>query len=49
MFLARVLCSDPRCFEEREIVVADLDDLDRDVCDRGHGYVLVAVATAQAG
>jgi hypothetical protein len=49
MFLVRVMCSDPACFEEREIVVDELDDLDGNVCDCGHGFVLVAVATAQPG
>jgi hypothetical protein len=46
MFLVRVVCSDPECIEEREIVVNALDDVDRDICDCGHGFVVLAVGTA---
>jgi hypothetical protein len=43
MFLVTVVCSDPVCIEEREIVVDALDDVDRDICECGHGFVVVAV------
>ena len=46
MFLVRVMCSDPECTEEGEIVVADLDEVDLSVCDCGHGFLVVAVAAA---
>jgi len=46
MLLISVVCSDPRCLEEREIVVGDLVDVDLSVCDCGHGFVVVAVAAA---
>jgi hypothetical protein len=44
MLLARLVCSDPRCHDEREIAVDDLDRLDGLVCECGHGFVLVSVS-----
>jgi hypothetical protein len=44
MLLATVVCSDPQCFEERELAVETLDEVDRDICECGHGFVVVTVA-----
>jgi hypothetical protein len=44
MLLVTVLCSDPECVEEREIVLVDLDAIDGHACDCGHGFVVVAVS-----
>lgn len=37
-----VVCSD--CGEETEVVVNDLDDVEREVCECGYGFVVVSVA-----
>ena len=44
MLLVTVVCSDPECIEEHEIVVEDLDAVDATVCNCGHGFVAVAVS-----
>ncbi|HET9676904.1 MAG TPA: hypothetical protein VFP21_05315 [Solirubrobacterales bacterium] len=44
MWLVELACSDPNCAEEREVVVADLDELDELVCDCGCALVTLAVA-----
>jgi hypothetical protein len=44
MLLVTVVCSDPKCVEEREIAVADLNAADAVVCDCGYGFVVVAVS-----
>ncbi|HKH22058.1 MAG TPA: hypothetical protein VKA88_00420 [Solirubrobacterales bacterium] len=44
MFVAEIVCSDPACFEELEVIVEDLAELDRYVCDCGCGFVLARVA-----
>jgi hypothetical protein len=44
MLLARIVCSDPRCTEDLEVAVEDLDELDDFVCECGHGFVLMEVA-----
>lgn len=44
MFLVTVVCSDPECAEEREVAVEDLDAVDDDICECGHGFVVVAVS-----
>jgi hypothetical protein len=49
MLLVTVVCSDPECIEEREILVEDLDALDATVCDCGHGFVVVAVSEHDRG
>jgi len=43
MLIAKVVCSDRDCHEEREIEIAALDDLDGLVCECGHGFVLAYV------
>jgi len=44
MLLARIVCSDPRCTEELEVAVQELDELDGFVCECSHGFVLIEVA-----
>lgn len=43
MWQVTVLCSD--CAEEVEVVVADLDDIEREVCPCGYSYVARSVAS----
>jgi len=38
-----VHCSD--CAEESEFVVADLDDVEREVCQCGYSFVVLSVAS----
>jgi hypothetical protein len=45
MLLARILCSDPNCDEELEVVVDFVDQVDGLVCDCGHGFVLQSVSS----
>ncbi|HVY95920.1 MAG TPA: hypothetical protein VHA54_03065 [Solirubrobacterales bacterium] len=42
MLQALVVCSS--CGEEAEVVVEELDDVDREVCPCGYSYVVVSVA-----
>jgi hypothetical protein len=44
MLIARMLCSDPGCAEELEIVIAELAELDRACCDCGFGLVVTAIS-----
>jgi hypothetical protein len=44
MLLAMLACSDPGCYEEREVAVGDLEELDGLVCECGHGFVLISVS-----
>ena len=44
MFIARIVCSDAACTEELEVTVENLDELDRYLCDCGHGFVLITVS-----
>jgi hypothetical protein len=46
MLLVTVFCSDQECTEEREILVDGLDDVDSQICDCGHGFVVVSVSDA---
>jgi hypothetical protein len=48
MFLVTIVCSDPNCLEEREIAVSELDAVDAQACDCGHGFVLMSVSSAAA-
>jgi len=41
MFQVLVACSS--CEEETEVVVEDLNDVDREVCPCGYSYVVLAV------
>jgi hypothetical protein len=49
MLLVTVVCSDPECAEEREILVEDLDAIDATICDCDHGFVVVAVSEHDRG
>ncbi|HET9198807.1 MAG TPA: hypothetical protein VFN92_11200 [Solirubrobacterales bacterium] len=42
MWQVKVACSG--CPEETEVVVADLDDVDREVCPCGYSYVVLSVS-----
>jgi hypothetical protein len=44
MWIVDVVCSDPECAAEHEVVVSALDDVDRAVCECDCSYVVVAVA-----
>jgi hypothetical protein len=45
MLLAEIVCSDPVCDEQKEVVVESVDQLDGLVCECGHGFVLVRVSS----
>jgi hypothetical protein len=47
MLMARMLCSDPLCAEEVEILVEEVDDLDRVWCECGYGLVVTAVSETE--
>ena len=51
MLLARISCSDPGCYEEIEVPIENLDELDGFTCECGHGFVVAAVSALaeQAG
>lgn len=42
MFQVTVVCS--ACEEENEVIVEELDDVDREVCPCGYSYVVLSVA-----
>lgn len=42
MWQITVVCSS--CAEESEVVVEDLDDVEREVCECGYSYVVLSVA-----
>lgn len=44
MLLAKIICSDPGCYEEHEIAVNRLVQLDGFTCECGYGFVLASVA-----
>jgi hypothetical protein len=44
MLLARIVCSDPRCDVEKEVVVEFIDQLNGLVCECGYGFELVSVS-----
>lgn len=46
MWQVRVACSG--CDEETEVVVAEIDDVDREVCPCGYSYVVLAVSSFEA-
>jgi hypothetical protein len=46
MWVIDLVCSDDDCAEEIEILVADLDDVDRYVCACGCCLLSIAVAEA---
>jgi hypothetical protein len=44
VFLVTIVCSDPDCLEEREILAEELDAIDAQACECGHGFVIVSVS-----
>ena len=44
MWIVKVVCSDPDCAAEQEIIVAELDEADAAICDCGCCVVTLAVA-----
>ncbi len=47
MLHVRLICPDQGCAEEREAIVASLDELDGLTCECGYGLVLLQVAELQ--
>lgn len=45
MWQVLVVCSDSDCAEENEVVVADLDDVEREACPCGYSYVVLTVSS----
>jgi hypothetical protein len=45
MWIVKVVCSDPGCAEEQEIIVAELDNADAAACDCGCCVITLAVAS----
>jgi hypothetical protein len=44
VWLVEIVCSDPRCHEERETLVEHLEDLDGVGCECGAGFVTITVS-----
>ena len=47
MWLAHVICSARDCTEELELVVDELDELDRFGCDCGYGFVVLSISEVE--
>lgn len=47
IWLAHIICSGRDCLEELEVVIAELDELDRLGCDCGHGFVLLSISEVE--
>jgi hypothetical protein len=47
MWIAHLLCSGPDCTEEVEVVIDDLDELDRVGCSCGHTFLLLTVSDVE--
>ena len=48
MLAVTVICSNPDCWEEREVLVEDFEQLDEAACDCNYGFVVVRVAELRA-
>lgn len=44
MWLVEIVCSEPRCQEEREVLVDEFDELDGLGCDCGAAFISVTVS-----
>ncbi|MGN6814736.1 MAG: hypothetical protein ACTHK3_01455 [Solirubrobacterales bacterium] len=44
MWIVKVVCSDPDCAEEQELIIAELDEADAAVCECGCCVITLAVA-----
>ena len=47
MLIARMLCSDPDCAEEQEVVIAELPELDHACCECGFGLVVTSISLVE--
>jgi hypothetical protein len=47
VWIAHVICSGRDCDEELEVVIAELEELDRLGCDCGHGFVLLSISEVE--
>jgi hypothetical protein len=47
MLIARMVCSDPECAEEHEIVIAELAELDSACCECGFGLVVTSISQVE--
>ena len=45
MWQVLVVCSDSNCAEENEVVVENLDDVEREACPCGYSYVVLRVSS----
>ena len=45
--MVTLICCDPGCEEEKEVLVEDLAQLDELGCECGFGFVLAGVAEAE--
>jgi len=45
MWIVQVGCSDPDCTEERELFVAEIDEVDDAICDCECCFVVLTVAS----
>lgn len=44
VLIVQLVCSDPTCAEEQELLVSDLDEVDAAACDCGCCLVVLSVA-----
>ncbi len=44
VWIVEVACSDPACEEQVELLLADLEEVDRAVCGCGHCFVALSVS-----
>lgn len=47
MWLAHVICSGRECTEELELMVEELDALDRLGCECGYGFAVLSLSTVE--
>jgi hypothetical protein len=45
MWQVLVVCSDSDCAEENEVIVENLDDVEREACPCGYSYVVLTVSS----
>lgn len=48
MLSVTIVCCDSGCWEERELLVESLEQLDEGACDCGYAFVVTRVAEARA-
>lgn len=47
MWIVNIVCSDSHCAKQWEVIVSDLDELERIACDCGHSGVTLTVASVE--